>query len=64
MTRFCQKVYDESDHFTTPTPVKVCKNHLHYEVVRSFLEWSCQKSNFTKSSSLFTYAEGWRMGVI
>jgi hypothetical protein len=36
MTRFCQKVYDESDHFTTPDPVEVCKSHIYYEVVRSF----------------------------
>ena len=28
MTRFCQKVYDESDHFTTPNPVEVRKNHM------------------------------------
>jgi hypothetical protein len=37
-TRFCQKVYDETDYFGTPDPVEICKNHLHYEVVRSFLE--------------------------
>src|SRR4051812_6198947 len=42
--RFCQKVYGESDYFTTSDPVDVCKNHLRYEVVRSFLEWSCQIS--------------------
>jgi hypothetical protein len=29
-------VYEESNYFTTPDPVDVCKNHLHYEVVRSF----------------------------
>jgi hypothetical protein len=62
--RFCQKVYDESSYFTSPDPIDVCKNHLHYEVVRSFLEWSCQISKFTSSASLFTYAKAWRMGVI
>jgi hypothetical protein len=36
------KVYDESDYSKTPDPVDVCMNHLHYGVVRSFLERSCQ----------------------
>jgi hypothetical protein len=62
-SRFCQKVYDESNYFTSPDPVDVYRNHLHYEVVRSFLEWSCQISGFTTSISLFTYAKAWRMGV-
>jgi hypothetical protein len=34
--RFCQRVYEESSYFTTCDPIDVCKNHLHYEVVRSF----------------------------
>jgi hypothetical protein len=62
--RFCQKVYEESNHFRTSDPVDVCKNHLHYEVVRSFLEWSCEISGFTASVSLFTYARAWRMAVL
>jgi hypothetical protein len=62
--RFCQKVYDESNHFTSADPVDIYKNHLHYEVVRLFLEWSCQISRFTTSASLFTYAKASRMGVI
>ena len=62
--RFCQKVYDDSNYFTSPDPIHVCKNHLHYEVVRSFLEWLCQTSRLTSSASLFTYAKAWRMGVI
>src|ERR1700728_3005248 len=62
--RFCQKVYDESDYFTSPDPIDVCKNHLYYEVVRSFLEWSCQISRLKSSASLFTYAKAWRMAVI
>ncbi|ERF69055.1 hypothetical protein EPUS_09513 [Endocarpon pusillum Z07020] len=37
---FCQQVYEESSYFPTPDPVKICENHLSYEVVRSFLEWS------------------------
>jgi hypothetical protein len=36
--RFCQKVYDESNYFTSPDPIDVYKKHLHYEVMRSFLE--------------------------
>jgi hypothetical protein len=50
--------------FSTPDPVKVCKNHLNCEVVRTFLEWSGDTSRWTKASSLFTYAKAWRMGVI
>jgi hypothetical protein len=34
-------IYEESNYFTTSNLVDVCKNYLHYEVVRSFLEWSC-----------------------
>ena len=64
MTRFCQKVYEESDHFTTPDPAEVSRNDLGYEVVDFFLEWSCQKSKFKKASSLFTYAKAWRMAVV
>jgi hypothetical protein len=63
-TRFCQKVYDETNHFTTPDPIEVCRKHVDYQVVRSFLEWSCQTSKFKKASSLFTHAKAWRMGVI
>jgi len=55
--RFCQKIYEESNYFTSPDPVDVCKNHLHYEVIRLFLEWSYQISRFTISTSLFTYAK-------
>ncbi len=62
--RFCQKVYEESNHFNTSDLVNVCGNHLHYEVVRSFLEWSCQISGFTTSASLFTYAKNWRVAVL
>lgn len=62
--RFCQKVYDKSSYFTTPDPIDVNKNHLHHEVVRSFLEWSCQISRMASSASLFTYAKVWRMGVV
>ena len=40
--RFRQKVYDESSYFTSPDPIDVCQNYLYYEVVRSFLERSCQ----------------------
>jgi len=50
-------VYEESNYFTTSDPVDVCKNHLHYEVIRLFLEWSYQISRFTISTSLFTYAK-------
>lgn len=64
MTRFCQKVYDESDHFKSPDPIEVCTNYLYFEVVRAFLEWICQESKLTTASSLFTYAKAWRMGVI
>ena len=28
----------------------VCRNHLHYEIIRSFLEWSSQISRFTTST--------------
>jgi hypothetical protein len=62
--RFCQKVYDKSSYFTTPDPIHVYKNHLHHEVVRSFLEWSCQISRMASSASLFTYAKVWRMDVV
>src|SRR5439155_22454904 len=31
--RFCQKVYDETNYFTSADPIDVYKNHLHYEVV-------------------------------
>ena len=62
--RFCQKVFEESRHFTTPDPVAVCKDHLDYQVVRSFLEWSCQNSRMGSASSLFIYARTWRMAVI
>jgi hypothetical protein len=36
--RVLDSVYEESNYFTTSDPVNVCKNHLHYEVVKSFLE--------------------------
>jgi hypothetical protein len=53
--RFCQRVYDEPNYFTTSNPVDVCRNHLHYEIIWSFLEWSSQISRFTTSSySSFT----------
>jgi len=26
--RFCQKVYDESNYFTSLDPIDVCKNHF------------------------------------
>jgi hypothetical protein len=42
----------------------VCKNNLQYEVVRSFLEWSCQISRIATASSLFIYARTWRMAVV
>ena len=29
-TRFCQKVYDETNHFTTPDPIEVCRKHVDY----------------------------------
>jgi hypothetical protein len=41
VTSFCQKAYEESRTFITPDPKDICKYHLHYEVVRSFPEWSC-----------------------
>jgi hypothetical protein len=28
----------------------VCRNHLHHEIIRSFLEWSSQISRFTPST--------------
>jgi hypothetical protein len=62
--RFCQKVYEESNHFKSSDPVDVCKNHLHYEVVRSFLEWSCEISGFTTAALLFTYAKDWKMAIL
>lgn len=64
LTRFCQNVYDETHHFTIPDPIEICRKHVDYQVVRSFLEWSCQTSKFKKASSLFTHAKAWRMGVI
>jgi hypothetical protein len=64
VTRFCQKVHDESNHFTNPDPIEVCRKNLDYDVVESFLEWSCQQSKFKKASSLFTYAKAWRMAVV
>jgi hypothetical protein len=64
VTRFCQKVYEKSSHFVSPDPIDVCRNKLHYEVVRSFLEWSCQNSKFKKASSLFTYGKTWRMAMV
>ena len=63
MTKFCQKVYEESDHFKTPDSIEICRNDLGYEVVKSFWEWSCQKLKFKKALSLFTYAKAWRIAV-
>lgn len=59
----CQKFQDESQHFSTCDPSEVCKQHLHYVAVEAFLEWSCQVSNSTETSPLFTYVEAWRMAV-
>ena len=61
---FCQKVYKESNYFKTSDPVDVCKNHLPHEVVRSFLEWSCQIRRFITSKSLFAYAKDWKVAVL
>jgi hypothetical protein len=61
--RFCQKVY-ESNHFSSPDPIRVCIDDLYCEAVQTFLDWSCSVSNFKSSSSLFTYSKGWRMGVV
>jgi hypothetical protein len=62
--RFCRKVYNESDHFSSLDPVRVCTDDLYCEAVQTFLDWSCSVSNFKSSSSLFTYSKGWRMGVV
>ena len=35
--RFSQKVYEESNYFTSADPIDVYKNHLHYEVVGSWI---------------------------
>src|SRR3954469_23116848 len=48
LTRFCQKVYDETNHFTSPDPIEVCRKHVDYEIVRSFLEWSCSDLEIQK----------------
>ena len=64
LTRFCQRVYNETHHFTSPDPLKVCRNHVDYQVMRAFLEWSYQTLNFKKASSFFTHAKAWRMGVV
>jgi hypothetical protein len=63
LPRFCQKVFEETDHFATADPVEACKSHMHYEVARSFLEFSCEEGKFGSASSLFTFAKTWRMGV-
>jgi hypothetical protein len=59
-----RKAYGESDYFSTPDPVKVYKNHLNCEVVRTFSEWSGDTSRRTKALSLFTYTKAWRMSII
>ena len=38
--------------------------HLYYEAVGSFLEWSCQISDFITAASPFTYAKDWRIAVL
>jgi hypothetical protein len=56
-------VFKEIDHFIIANPIKVYKTHMNYEVVRSFLDFSYEESNFSSAMSLFTYAKAWRIGV-
>src|SRR5947207_13683953 len=59
--RFCQRVYKESNYFSTYDLVDACKNHLHYEVVRSFLLESrgLQRLQRRRHSSLTQEPKGW-----
>ena len=63
LPRFYQKVFKETDYFTTADPVKVCKRCMYYEVARSFLEFSCEEPKFSSVLSLFTHAKNERIAV-
>lgn len=48
-----RRVYDETP-FPTPDPIELCKHHLSSEVTKHFLTYTCDVSNFTAASSLFS----------